>query len=152
MVGAYPDLETTVPATLDGVASTDRESGRYCSRGTLGSLVDLGIQEVHFGAASWDRGSGKGISLVMYEATGLTAQNLFDSFLTAASANAKVHDLKVTAPTIGGLAGHRLDYLNGDSSFQRIVIWPGDRDGRVRLLLAADLLDVEIAAASEAFR
>jgi hypothetical protein len=151
MTGAYPDLEATVPVALDGVAATSRASGRYCSRATLGSLVDAGIGEVHFGAGTWDRGSGKGISLVMYEAAGLTADNLFDSFLAAAAANAKVHDLKASQPTIDGQAGHRIDYLNGDSSFQRIVIWPADRAGRVRLLLAADLLDVELTSAEAAF-
>jgi len=151
MAGAYPDLEATVPTTFDGKAPTDRQSGRYCSSNTLGTLFDLGIQEAHFGAASWDLGSGKGLSLVMFEASGLTAQNLFDSFVAAASINSKVHDPTLTDPTIGGQQGHRLDYLNGDSSFQRILVWPGDRDGHVRVLLAADLLDVEIAAAAAAF-
>ena len=117
----------------------------------LGTLFDLGIQEAHFRAATWDLGSGKGLSLVTFEAAGLTTQNLFDSFVAAASINSKVHDPTLTDPTIGGEQGHRLDYLNGDSSFQRILVWPGDRDGHVRVLLAADLLDVEIAAAAAAF-
>jgi hypothetical protein len=152
MAGAYPALEAAVPSTFAGKPATSRESGRYCSSDTLGTLVDAGIHEAHFGAGTWDLGSGKALSLVMFEASGLTAQNVFDSFVAAASVNAKVHDPTISQPTIGGQPGHRLDYLNGDSSFQRIVVWPGDGDGRVRVLLAADLLDVEISGAAEAFR
>jgi outer membrane murein-binding lipoprotein Lpp len=152
MAGAYPDLEATVPTALDGVAPTGRGSGRYCSAETLGKLFDAGIGEVRFGAATWDRGSGKGLSLVMYEAAGLTAQAVYDSFLAGAQANAKTHDLSTKAMTVAGLPALRFDFLNGDSSFQRVVVWPGDRSGRVRILLAADQLDSEIQAAADAFR
>ena len=152
MAGAYPELEAAVPSTLAGQPPTVRTSGRYCSAVTLGSLLDAGITEAHFGAATWDHGGGQGISLVVFEAVGLTAQAVFDSYLAGAQANSKVHDLKVTSPTLAGSPGHRLDFLNGDSSFQRILIWPGDRDGRVRVVLAADLLDSEIQAAVDAFR
>jgi hypothetical protein len=152
MAGAYPELEAAVPSSLAGQPPTVRTSGRYCSAVTLGSLLDAGITEAHFGAATWDQGGGKGISLVVFEAAGLTAQAVFDSYLAGAQANSKVHDLEVASPTLAGSPGHRLDFLNGDSSFQRILIWPGDRDGRVRLILAADLLDSEIQAAVDAFR
>lgn len=152
MTGAYPDLEATVPSTLAGEPATVRESGRYCSADTLGTLVDAGIDEVHFGAATWDRGSGKALSLVTFEAVGLTDQAVFGSYVAGAAANDKIHDLATSAPTLGGGPGHRLDFLNGDSSFQRILVWPGDRAGRVRVVLAADLLDVDIQAAVDAFR
>ncbi|MGZ8528036.1 MAG: hypothetical protein ACXWWR_04505 [Candidatus Limnocylindrales bacterium] len=151
MAGAYPDLEATVPSTLAGEEATVRESGRYCSADTLGKLVEAGIGEVHFGAATWDRGSGKALSLVTFEATGLTDQAIFDSYVAGATANAKIHDLATSAPTLGDGPGHRLDFLNGDSSFQRILVWPGDGIGRVRVVLAADLLDVDIQAAVDAF-
>lgn len=152
MVGAYPVLEATVPSTLAGEPSTARESGRYCSAETLGTLVAAGIDEVHFGAATWDRGSGKGLSLVTFEAAGLTDQAVYDSFVAGAVGNDKIHDLATSAPILGSGPGHRLDYLNGDSSFQRILVWPGDGPGRVRVVLAADLLDVEIQAAVDAFK
>jgi len=152
MAGAYPELEAAIPQTLGGVAATNRESGRYCSPATLGTLADAGIQEAHFGAATWDKGGGKALSLVVFEAPGLTDQAVYESYLAGAQANTKIHDLATTAPTIAGSPGHRLDFLNGDSSFQRILVWPGDRPGRVRVILAADTVDADINAAADAFR
>lgn len=151
MSGAFPDLEATVPSQLDGKAPDVRESGRYCSPSTLGKLADAGIKEARFGAGTWDRGGGKALSLVMFDAAGLTAQIVFDSYQAGALLNSKIHDLSTSSPTIGGQPAHRMDFLNGDSSFQRIVVWPGDRDGRVRVLLAADLTDAEIQSAADAF-
>jgi hypothetical protein len=152
MAGAYPELEGAVPAALSGQAATVRESGRYCSPTTLGKLAESGISEAHYGAATWDHGGGKAISLVMFEAAGLTDQVVYDSYLDGARGNSKIHDIKTSTPTIAGQPAHRLDFLNGESSFQRILIWPGDRPGRVRVLLAADLVDAEIEAAAAAFR
>ncbi len=87
----------------------------------------------------------------MFEAAGLTDQAVYESYLAGAQANSKIHDLTTTEPTIGGAPGHRLDFLNGDSSFQRILVWPGDRPGRVRVILAADTVDGDINAAADAF-
>ncbi len=151
MPGAYPDLEATIPNELAGVAATTRESGRYCSPTTLGTLADAGIDELHYGAGTWDRGSGKAVSLVTLEAAGLDAKAVYGSYLAGAQGNAKVHDITPTQPVLGGKPGYRIDFLNGDSSFQRILVWPGDRDGRVRVVLAADLLDSDIQAAVDAF-
>jgi hypothetical protein len=151
MAGAYPELEAAVPSALADQPATARESGRYCSPETLGKLVDAGINEMHFGAATWDRGSGKALSLVTFEAAGLTDQAVFDSYVAGAVANGKIHDLATSTPTLGGRPGRRLDFLNGDSSFQRILVWPGDRPGRVRVVLAADVVDAEIQVAVDAF-
>ncbi len=151
MAGAYPDLEATIPTQLAGVAATTRESGRYCSATTLGTLVAAGIDELHYGAGTWDRGSGKAVSLVTLEAAGLDAKAVFDSYLAGAQDNSKVHDITPSQPTLGGKPGYRIDFLNGDSSFQRVLVWPDDRAGRVRVILAADLLDAEIQAAVDAF-
>ena len=152
MAGAYPELEAAIPTALAGTAATNRESGRYCSPTTLGTLAQAGISEAHFGAATWDRGGGKAISLVVFEAPGLTDRAVYESYLAGAQANSKIHDLQTTEPAIGGAPGHRLAFLNGDSSFQRILVWPGDRPGRVRVILAADLVDADINAAADAFR
>jgi hypothetical protein len=151
MSGAYPELEATIPNAVADQPATTRESGRYCSRDTLGKLVDAGINEMHFGAATWDRGSGKALSLVTFEAAGLTDQAVYDAYLAGAAPNGKIHDLTTSTPTLGGGRGHRLDFLNGDSSFQRILVWPGDRPGRVRVVLAADVVDAEIQVAVDAF-
>lgn len=152
MPGAYPELEQTIPTSLGGEPATQRESGRYCSAATLGPLVEAGIAEARFGAATWDRGGGKAISLVTFEAPGLTADGLYQSYLAGAVGNTKIHDLETSTPTLGGSPGHRLAFLNGDSSFQRILVWPGDRTGQVKVILAADLVDSDIQAAVDAFR
>ncbi len=111
-----------------------------------------GSRETHFGAGTWDRGGGKAISLVTFEAAGLTADALYESYLAGAVGNTKIHDLETSTPTLGGSPGHRLAFLNGDSSFQRILVWPGDRPGQVKVILAADLVDSDIQAAVDAFR
>jgi hypothetical protein len=151
MAGAYPDLEATVPAQLAGVASTLRESGRYCSATTLGTLADAGVTELRFGAGTWDRGSGKAVSMVTLEASDLTVEQVFESYLAGAEKNAKVHDISPSQPTLAGQPGYRIDFINGDSSFQRILVWPGQRDGQVRVLLVADLVDADIQTAVDAF-
>ncbi len=152
MAGAYPDLEATTPPELAGAPPTVRESGRYCSPNTLGTLADAGFAEVRFGAGTWDRGGGKAISLVTLEAAGLGTDAVFGSYLAGAQKNSKVHDISPSQPTLGGKPGYRIDYINGDSSFQRILVWPGDRAGQVKVILAADLLDVDIQAAVDAFQ
>ena len=49
MTGAYPDLEARIPLALDGQAADSRESGRFCSKATLGKFWDAGIREEQFG-------------------------------------------------------------------------------------------------------
>lgn len=150
MAGGYPELERTIPATLGGNPPSSVESGRFCSPDSLGTLAAKGIAEVHFGAGNWDRGSGKAISLVTFEADGLTAAAMFDSYLSPAKADSHVHDIVQKDLRVGDQVGYRLDFLNGES-FQRILVWPGARTGQVRVALAADLTDAEIQAAVDAF-
>ncbi len=152
MAGAFPELEMTVPTTISGLPPSVLESGRYCSKASLGALAESGIGEARFGAGTWDRGSGKAVSLVTFEADGLTAKTMFDSYLAGARADtAHVHDIVQKDLRVGDLTGYRLDFLNGES-FQRILVWPGPGKGQVRVALAADLTDAEIQAALDAFR
>ncbi len=150
MAGAYPALEAVLPSVLEGEPPTSRDSGRLCSKTTLGALFDAGIAEARFGGAIWDRGGGKAISLVLFSADGLTASALFDSYVAGAQADSHVHDIRTRELSVAGTTGHRLDLLNGES-FQAIVVWPGDGPGRVRVLLAADQEDARIQAALDAF-
>ena len=126
MAGAYPELEAAIPTTLDGDRRHQPGIGplllggdaRQARRGGRSPRPTSGRRP---GIA----GGGKAISLVMFEAAGLTDQAVYESYLAGAQANTKIHDLTTTEPTIGGAPGHRLDFLNGDSSFQRILVWPG---------------------------
>ena len=150
MSGAYPELEALVPVDLAGATPSTHDSGRLCSRASLGALADAGVTEMHFGGGTWDRGGGKGISLVTFEASGLTAKALFDSYVAGARANSQNHDIRTSEPTIAGVSGYRMDLLSGES-FETLVVWPADRGGRVRVVLSADQTDADIQAAIGAF-
>jgi hypothetical protein len=55
-----------------------------------------------------------------------------------ASSGKNVQSMATTDYTIGaGIAGRRIDVLNGES-FQTVVVWP--RDGRVAVALIADFI------------
>ena len=153
MPGAYPELEQTIPAAARGRAGRPCASRAGTARRRPSEAGRGGDRaRPTSGPATWDRGGGKAISLVTFEAAGLTADALYESYLAGAVGNTKIHDLETSTPTIGGEPGHRIDFLNGDSSFQRILVWPGDRPGQVRVILAADLVDADIQAAADAFR
>src|SRR5450756_1465704 len=53
MKDAYPDLEARIPLQLDGQAADSRDSGRFCSKATLGTLWDARIHEEQFGGGIW---------------------------------------------------------------------------------------------------
>jgi hypothetical protein len=150
MPGAYPDLEATIPTALDGVAADARDSGRFCAERSLGSLWARGIREAHFAGGTWPGTNGAGLSLVTFEADGLTPDALFASYEAGARASAKVRNVATSRPTVAGSTGFRLDAINGDFR-QVVVIWPGDRDGRVRVVLASDLAEDRVQAAIAAF-
>ena len=54
--GAYPDLESALPASFDGAAPQSRDSGRNCTETALGTLAAHGIDELHFAGALWPTG------------------------------------------------------------------------------------------------
>jgi len=142
MKGAYPDLEARIPLQLDGQAADSRDSGRFCSKATLGTLWDAGIRESQFGGGIWaiDPAGGTslaGLQLSVFRAPGLTAQ-----LLAVVSA---------TNEQINGRPGYRINLLNGDSH-QAIVVWPS-RDGAVvQVVIAADVGESKVQAAIAALR
>ena len=106
-----------------------RESGRYCSATTLGTLAEAGhrrgpLRGRRPGTAAAARRSAWSI----FEADGLTATGVYDSYLAGARANrARSTTSRRATRRSAACPGYRLDFLNGDSSFQRILVWPGDR-------------------------
>src|SRR5258708_28539359 len=50
--GAYPELESRIPATLLGAKPTTLDSGRHCTPAALGSLTAAGISEIPFPAGT----------------------------------------------------------------------------------------------------
>jgi hypothetical protein len=148
--GFYPALESLLPATLGGKAPETRDSGRYCSAATLGTLQKAGIQELRFAGAVWPATDSTGISLAVYQAPGLTASAMADSFTASADAAQNITQLTTRALTVAGRAGIRIDAANGDGH-QVIVLWPGSTPDTVDALLASDVSEGQISTALTAF-
>lgn len=149
--GAYPDLEAVLPTTYEGRTADNVDSGRSCTPVALGRLADLGIAELRFAGATWGLGGTAGLTVAAFEATGLDPAAMIEFYAQSAKANRKTEKLQVSDATAGGLPARRLDVLQSDGAYQTIVAWPAGVDGRVMVLLAADIGDTRVAAAVEAF-
>jgi hypothetical protein len=145
MPGAYPDLEALLPTKYEQQPAGLRDSGRGCTPDGLGSLATHGITQVRFAGATWDLGTGKGVTFAIFEGAALTADEMIEFYETGARSSNKTEDLRTSDTSIAGIAGKRLDVLFSDTA-QTIVAWP-DPAGkdRVRVLLAADLGDAKVA-------
>lgn len=151
MKGAYPDLEARIPLQLDGQAADSRDSGRFCSEATLGTLWDAGIRESQFGGAIWaiDPAGGTslpGLQLSVFRAPGLTAQILADEYKSGADATQRVTVVSATNEQVNGRPGFRINLLNGDSH-QAIVVWPSADGAVVQVVIAADVGESKVQAA-----
>jgi len=145
-VGFYPGLEVRLPALLAGTAPTSRDSGRYCSEKTLGPLRADGYQEVRFAGETFPVTSQSGVSLVVYDAPGLTAAEVGDAFRGGAGTGKKVTVVSDDPYTVAGRSGRRLVVLN-DATRQVVVVWPAAEPDVVRIVIAADVPDATIDAA-----
>ncbi len=151
MKGAYPTLEVRIPATIDGNEAASRDSGRFCSKETLGSVFDAGVTEVRFGGGIWEAGERGGIQLGAFEGDGLTPALLAEEYRRAADASRRTEAVRATTLEIGGRPAWRIDVVNGNSR-QAIVVW-GSADGAlVQVVVAADVDEVQLQGAIAAFR
>ncbi|OGO55993.1 MAG: hypothetical protein A2V85_04250 [Chloroflexi bacterium RBG_16_72_14] len=151
MAGAYPDLEAVLPTSYLAEAPDSVDSGRNCTPEALGTLAAAAIDEVRFAGATWDLGGGTALTVAAFEADGLTPALMIEFYETTARANRKTEKLVSSQARVGDRAGRRLDVLQSDGTGQTIVAWPSGVDGRVSVLLAADLGDTRVLAALEAF-
>jgi hypothetical protein len=156
MKGAYPDLEARIPLDLDGQAADTRDSGRFCSKGTLGTLWDAGIRESQFGGGIWaiDPAGGSslaGLQLSVFRAPGLSARLLADEYKSGANATQRVTLVSATNEQINGRPGFRINLLNGDSH-QAIVVWPSADGAVVQVVIAADVDESKVQSAIAALR
>ncbi len=150
MAGAYPELEGRVPTSYEGRAPDQLDSGRHCTAASLGSLATAGFSEVRFAGGTWDFGGNRAAALVVFQATGLTADHVADFYATSARAANRTRITGESAPSIAGRAGRRLDTTTG-SRTQTVVVWPSADDGIVNVVITNDLPDPKIDAATEAF-
>ena len=151
MTGAYPDLEARIPRVLDGKAADSRESGRFCSKATLGKLWDAGVREEQFGGGIWavepDGGTSlAGLQLSVFRAPGLSAQLMADEYKSGADATQRVTVVSATNEQVNGRPGFRINLLNGDSH-QAIVVWPSADGAVVQVVIAADVPESKVQAA-----
>ena len=156
MKGAYPDLEVRIPIQIDGQAADSRDSGRFCSKATLGTVWDAGIHEAQFGGGIWafdstGGTSASGLQLSVFRAPGLTAQLLADEYTAGADATLPVSLVSATNEQINGRPGFRINLLDGDSQ-QAIVVWPSADGAVVQVVIGADVVESKVQAAVAAFR
>lgn len=148
--GAYPDLEAAVPPTYEGRPPDALDSGRHCTAANLGSLGELGIDEVRFAGGTWGFGAERAAALVVFRATGLTANALADFYGTSAVAASRTQVLGSSTPVLAGRPGFRLDTRTGGRQ-QTVVVWPAQAVDTVNVVITNDLPDAKIDAAVDAF-
>lgn len=150
MKAAYPALEARIPRTIDGGEATSRDSGRFCSKETLGSVFDAGVTEVRFGGGIWEAGERGGIQLGAFEGDGLTPALLAEEYRRAADASRRTEAVRATTLEVDGRPAWRIDVVNGNSR-QAIVVW-GSADGAVvQVVVAADVDEAQLQGAIAAY-
>jgi hypothetical protein len=139
--GAYPDLESAVPASFRGAAAKDLDSGRACTPGGLGTLAGHGVTEMRFAGGTWSTGTDSGLSLAVFAApTGpaLTREWVTEFYESGARSGKNVTSVETSDYAVdGSVTGRRIDVLNGES-YQTVVVW--ELDGRVAVALVADFI------------
>jgi hypothetical protein len=135
--GAYPALEALLPKAISNRAATTVDSGRNCSDAALGTLTGHAVHELRFAGATWDEGSGNGVSIaVLAVPDGALQVAWAEEFYQYGAINGKhTGNIETTRPTYPGAGTvFRLDTLN-DLSFQTVIVWPDG--GRVRVVIVA---------------
>lgn len=150
MSGAYPELEARIPLELGGEEAASRDSGRFCSVDTIGSVYESGVEEVRFGGAIWQVGRG-GIQLGAFEGEGLTAELMAEEYRRAAGKDRATEAVRPTTLEIDGRPAWRIDVVNGNSR-QAIVVWASADDRAVQTVVAADVDESVLQEAIAAFR
>jgi hypothetical protein len=148
--GAYPDLEARIPKTYEGRGPDSLDSGRHCDPASLGSLAEAGFDEVRFAGGTWDLGGYRAAALVVFEAPGLTAQQVADFYGASAVGANRTQVTAKSTPEITGRQGYRLDTETGDR-LQTVVTWPAEDKDHVNVVITNDLPDGKIQGAIDAF-
>jgi hypothetical protein len=148
--GAYPSLEARLPPWFDGRGPNTRDSGRNCTATELGTLTGHEIHEIRYAGATWELGSGSGVTLAVFMGSGLTAEWLGEWYEAGARAARNTRNISPSRPTIGGRPAYRLDTVNGDSS-QTVITWDAPAGDAVNVVLAADVPESRIQEATASF-
>jgi hypothetical protein len=143
--GAYPDLEAIVPATFDGKAPQQLDSGRNCTPAQLSTLAGHGVTEVRFAGGVWPDGNS-GLTIAVFTAPGLQSEWIAEWYEASARAGRSTGNLTISKPTIAGRPGQRLDVVNSDVP-QSVITWPSSRPDTVNVVLASEEPEDRIQAA-----
>ena len=146
----HPDLEKRIPTSFEGRAPDTLDSGRHCDPDSLGSLAKAGFDEVRFAGGTWDFGGERAAALVVFEAPGLTANQIADFYGTSAQGANRTTITGVSTPEISGRSGYRLNTMTGDR-VQTVVVWPSATSDVVNVVITNDLPDPKIQSAIDAF-
>jgi hypothetical protein len=148
--GAYPELEASVPTTYRGAVPDKLDSGRNCSPERLGSLADVGLEEVRFAGATWSFGAERALALAVFRAPGLQADQIADFYADSARSNARTEILAESTPAIAGRSGWRIDTKTSER-LQTVVVWPASQPELVNVVITNDLPEARIEDAIAAF-
>jgi hypothetical protein len=142
--GAYPELESLLPADLEGRRPDNLDSGRSCTTEALGTLAGHGIADLRFAGATWKMGGSSGMTVAVFQADRLDAGKMVEFYETGARAARRTDKYQVTDTTVAGKPARRLDVLGSDGTAETVVAWPAAAPGRVNVLLTADLGDTMV--------
>jgi len=148
--GFYPDLEALLPTDIAGAAPATRDSGRYCSAKTLGSMLEAGIAELRFAGATWPGDNETGIALVVYRSPGLTVDAVADSFAGGAGAARGVTQVHASERDVAGQRGIAITAVAGGRP-QTVIIWPAATPETVNVVIGSGEGEERMAAAVDAF-
>jgi hypothetical protein len=148
--GAYPELESRVPANFEDRAPDRLDSGRNCTDENLGSLADEGIEEVRFAGGTWEFGSDIAAVLAVFAADGLTVDSMADWWESTARASSRTQILNSADVDMDGREVRRLDTKTGER-LQSVLVWEGTEPGQVNVVLTHNLPNPKIEAAFAAF-
>ena len=148
--GTYPELEALLPAEYEGAAPDGTDSGRSCTSDVLGVLADRGVTDMRFAGTTWDLGTGRALTLAVFEGDGVTPEAMIAFYENGARKGRRTERLATRDTTVAGRPARRLDVLWA-SSAQSIVAWPDASGERTLVLLAADLGDTAVLDALTQF-
>ena len=139
--GAYPELEAAVPTAYQGAKPSQLDSGRICTPTGLGTLAGHAVKEMRFAGGIWSTGTDSGLSLaVLIDPDGppLDPAWVVEFYDAAARVGKNVQSIETSAyPVSAGIAGSRIDVLNGES-YQSVIVW--ERRGQIAVALVANFI------------
>jgi hypothetical protein len=114
----------------------------------LGALVVHGVSELRFAGATWDLGSGGGVTIAVLEADTLEAGWVAEFYQAGARAAKNTETVDRSTMTLPDATyATRIDTLNGES-YQTVIVWPEGEHVRA-VLVASAIRDVQTRAAHE---